>query len=204
MGRRIQGKSRWRPQIPEGGASEGGRGGAGALVAPPDQRVPVHGAGRQRLRLLSSLFPLMSVSFSPRGGSGCVGCFGPKIQVNSFISVREGSAAKGRRVGGLTRRRCTSPAPNTVALSSRTLRASVLVMSHLKYVRRLKGGLCFSSDFFFFFLKTFISSFVCACVSTKRIRALPFQDCVGISHVAVLLVQKNRGRVKNARKERRL
>lgn len=74
MGRRLQGKSRWRLRISRqisaahggGGAAEGERCGAGALVASPNQRVPVHGAGCQRLRLLSSLFPLMSVFFSPR------------------------------------------------------------------------------------------------------------------------------------------
>lgn len=65
-------------------------------------------------------------------------------------------------------------------------------MSHDKYVRKLKGGRCFSSDFFFFEAADFFFFniyFLFLCVRAC-IRALPFQDCVGISHVAVLLVQK--------------
>lgn len=44
-----------------GGAAKGKLSCAGDLVPPNSQRVPVHGTGSQCLRLLSSLFPLMSV-----------------------------------------------------------------------------------------------------------------------------------------------
>lgn len=147
MARRLQGKSRWRLQISsqisaaEGGGGRAAKGelsGTTALVASSNQRVPVHGAGCQRLRLLSSLFPLMSVSFSPRCGRvslqtfrvypGICHLFGLQIQVNSFIFVK----AAWRKVGemGLTCCRCISPTPNMVLLSSRMLRASK-VTSHI-------------------------------------------------------------------------